>query len=68
MCTHELPSVHSKEGRPLAGEVNSRDSISAAAKTKMLLKMIREVVIREHPHILITIKENDCYECFNETG
>ena len=61
-------SVHSKEGRPLAGEVNSRDCISAPAKTRMLLKMIRKVVIRGHPHILITVKENDCYECFNETG
>ena len=64
---HPWTSINSKEGRPLAGEVNSRDSISAAAKTKMLLKMIREVVIRGHPHILITIKD-DCYECFNETG
>ena len=65
---HPWASVHSKEGRPLAGEVNSRDCISAPAKARMLLKVIREVVIKEHPHIIITIKDNDCYESFIETG
>ena len=65
---HPWASVHSEEGRPLAGEVNSRDCISAPAKARMLLKVIREVVIRGHPHIIITIKDNDCYECFIETG
>ena len=52
MCTHGLLSTQRKED-PLQGRGIPETGISAPAKTRMLLKMIREVVIRGHPHITV---------------